>query len=81
MGWAAFKNGRLLSLAQKEFDLFITVDRNLSTQQNLSKFDIAILVLHAKTNRLADLRPLLPEIISSLPNTQKKQIIHIPTRR
>jgi len=30
MGWAGVKNGQLLALAQAEFDIFITVDRNLS---------------------------------------------------
>ena len=43
MGWATTKNGELLALAEKEFDVFITVDRNLSFQQNLTKFNIAVL--------------------------------------
>jgi hypothetical protein len=30
MGWSGVKNGKLLTLAQKDFDVFITVDRNLS---------------------------------------------------
>ncbi|MBE9045623.1 DUF5615 family PIN-like protein [Pleurocapsales cyanobacterium LEGE 10410] len=30
MGWSGTKNGELLALAEKEFDVFITVDRNLS---------------------------------------------------
>lgn len=38
MGWSGVKNGELLTLAEKEFDVFITVDRNLSFQQNLPKF-------------------------------------------
>ncbi len=32
MGWANLKNGQLLTLAQAEFDVFITVDRNLPHQ-------------------------------------------------
>ena len=32
MGWATIKNGELLSLAEKEFDIFLTIDRNLSFQ-------------------------------------------------
>ena len=32
MGWATIKNGRLLALAEKNFDVFLTVDRNLSFQ-------------------------------------------------
>jgi hypothetical protein len=40
MGWAGIKNGVLLTLAEAEFDVFITVDRNLSFQQNLPRFNI-----------------------------------------
>ena len=42
MGWSGVKNGQLLALAAVEFDVFITVDRNLSFQQNLPKFDSAV---------------------------------------
>lgn len=71
MGWAAKKNGELLALAETEFDVFMTVDRNLSFQQNLPKFNIAILVLHAPSNRLADLKLLVPRILSILPTLTK----------
>lgn len=71
MGWATIKNGELLVLAEKEFDVFITVDRNLSFQQNLNKFNIAVLVLRAQSNRLADLKPLAPKILSMLPMLTK----------
>lgn len=59
MGWAGVKNGQLLTLAEAEFDVFITVDRNLSFQQNLPKFDIAVIVLQAPSNRLTDLNERL----------------------
>jgi hypothetical protein len=71
MGWAAKKNGELMRLAEAEFDVFITVDRNLSFQQNLPKYDIAVLVLQAKSNRLADLQPFAAKIVQALPNLQK----------
>src|ERR1051325_7373955 len=71
MGWATIKNGELLVLAQKEFDVFLTVDRNLSFQQNLPKFNIAVLVLQARSNRLADLKPLAPKVLSILPSLTK----------
>jgi Domain of unknown function (DUF5615) len=77
MGWAGIKNGALLILAENEFEAFITVDRNLSFQQNLPKFNIAVLVLHAPSNRLADLRPLIPSILSRLPTLKKGFAEHI----
>lgn len=66
MGWAGTKNGKLLALAAAEFDIFITVDRNLSFQQNLPEFDIAVIVLQASSNRLADLKPLIPKVLAIL---------------
>jgi len=70
-GWAGIQNGRLLALAEKDFDVFITVDRNLSFQQVLPRFEIAVLVLHSKSNRLADLLPFVPKILKTLPSLQK----------
>jgi hypothetical protein len=49
MRWATIKNGDLLALADKQFDVFVTVDRNLSFQQNLDAFPIAVVVLHGRT--------------------------------
>ena len=77
MGWAGIKNGALLTLAENEFDVFITVDRNLSFQQNLPKFNIAVLVLHATSNRLADLKPLAPKILTTLPTLTKGDAQHV----
>jgi hypothetical protein len=66
MAWTTIANGRLLTLASQRSDVFVTVDRNLSFQQNLSSFPIAIIVLRARTNRLADLRPLVPALLATL---------------
>ena len=52
MGWAGIKNGQLLALVEVEFDVFITVDRNLSFQQNLSQFNIAVIVLPTSPQHL-----------------------------
>jgi hypothetical protein len=72
-GWAGIKNGELLSRAQLQFDTFVTVDRNLAFQQNIRQFTIAVIVLHAATNRLKDLRPLLPNLQLLLSTAPKGQ--------
>jgi hypothetical protein len=66
MGWAAIQNGALLVLAEQHFDVFVTVDRNLSFQQNLASFSIAVIVLRARSNRLAELRRLVPSLLAAL---------------
>jgi PIN like domain len=66
MGWAGTLDGDLLPLVAAEFDVFITVDRNLPYQQNLAILDLAVLVLVAQSNRLADLQPLVPMILAAI---------------
>ena len=70
LGWAGIKNGDLIALAAPQFDIFITVDRNLSFQQNVRDMRIAIFVLRARTNRLADLMPLMPKLLASIQTTK-----------
>lgn len=68
IGWTSIKNGELLALASQTFDVFVTVDRNLSFQQNLTVVGIAVIILHAPTNRLADLKLLVPELLAAIPS-------------
>jgi hypothetical protein len=69
-GWLGISNGQLLALAAAEFEVFVTVHRNLPFQQHLPKFDIAVILLRAKTNRIADLVALVPELVSAIPNAK-----------
>jgi len=66
MGWTTIKNGELLALAARSFDVFVTVDRNLSFQNSIADLDIGVIVLRTTSNRLNDLRPLIPELLSLL---------------
>ena len=77
MGWSTIRNGELLALAAKEFDVFVTVDRNLSFQQNLPAFTIAVIVLRAQSNRLADLQVLVPELLASIPGAKQGAVTHV----
>ena len=66
MGWTTIKNGELLALASQHFDVFVTVDRNLAFQQNLSGFSVAVVILVAQSNRLSDLRLLVPQLLDAV---------------
>ena len=77
MGWAGKKNGELLALAAQEFEAFITIDQNLYFQQNVPKFNIAVLVLSARTNRLADLKPLAASVLMELVELKRGEIFII----
>jgi hypothetical protein len=77
MGWASKRNGELLALAEGKFDVFLTVDRNLSFQNEVNHFTVAVVVLHAKGNRLSDLRPLVPELLSVLGAVVPGQVVPV----
>jgi predicted nuclease of predicted toxin-antitoxin system len=76
-GWGGLTNGRLLVAAQQNFDVFLTVDQNLRFQQNISGFEIAVVVLEAPSNDIEDLRPLIPRVLALLPQLRPGQVLRV----
>jgi predicted nuclease of predicted toxin-antitoxin system len=77
MGWGGLKNGALLAEAQKQFDVFLTGDRNLSFQQNVIQFHIAVVVLHAPSTQLHHTLPLISKVLRALPSLKPGQVVEI----
>ena len=77
MGWSGLANGVLLRKAEEEFDVFITGDRNLSLQQPLANFKIAVIVLHAESIQLSHTRPLMLRVSEVLPTARPGQVIDV----
>jgi hypothetical protein len=77
-GWLGQKNGALLKLiVEEEFEIFITVDRNLPFQQKLEKFPLIIVILVANDNRLQTLRKLIPKLLAKLSVRDLNKVIEI----
>ena len=75
MNWTASKNGELLALAEKEFEVFVTADQNLQYQQNLLNRRIAILLL--PTNRwpaLESKREIITTALGSIKPNEFKAV-------
>lgn len=79
-GWASIKNGALLRLASEAFDVFVTVDRGMRYQQNLSSYSIAIVSLVVRRNNLEAFQPLVPELLSVLDTIELGQLISIGSK-
>jgi hypothetical protein len=78
MGWTGKKNGELLALmASAGFEVLLTVDQNLRYQQNLATVGVAIIVLIAPTNKIANLLPLVPSALTALAVIQPGDIVEI----
>ena len=74
LGWVGIRNGALLARAAGHFDAFVTVDRNLAFQQRIDNLPFAVIVLRARTNRLVDLKPLVPRLLQLLPDVRPGEV-------
>jgi hypothetical protein len=77
MGWEGLVNGALLQEAAAQFDVLLTVDRNLRYQQNLRALPLSVIVLVAESNRLESLTPLTPQVEDKLVSLAHQRLIEI----
>ena len=78
LGWGGVKNGRLMALAvENAFDVFLTGDRNLNFQQNMTQYDIAVVVLVAEGIQLHRTLPLMPKVLALLPTLKPGQVVEV----
>lgn len=77
-GWADVLNGELLGLLEANgFDVMLTADSNIRSQQNFASRSIAVVVLRARNNRLATHLEMIDEIETALATVRKGQIVEI----
>jgi hypothetical protein len=77
MGWAGLKIGVLLMEAEKQFDVFITGDLNLNFQQDVTKYNIAVVILHAESTQLHYTLSLMPKVLALLPMLKPGQVVDV----
>lgn len=72
--WEEIRNGELLSLAEEQFEVFLTIDKGIKYQQNFTGRAIAVITLRAVNNRIETLVPLMPQVLALLPTVQPGQV-------
>ena len=78
LGWSSKRNSELLALMVAErFEGFLTVDQNLEFQQNVGASGLAVVVVVARTNRLKELRPMVPAILDALGRVRPGDLIRV----
>ena len=76
-GWAGKKNGELLSLAEPQFDVLLTLDKNIPYQQDLKLGRIAILIVRAPSNRIQDLLPVIADCLVALQSIEPGHVVRV----
>lgn len=78
MGWGGVENGELLRRAAGAgFDALLTKDANVQYEQNLVNLPLAVVIIHAASNDVDDIRPLLPALLAELTSLSAKQVTHV----
>lgn len=78
MGWSGIVNGELLTRAsQAGFGVFITIDKNLRYQQNLSAYSLAVVIIQTRINRLEYILPMLPDLLKKIPDMMPGEVYEI----
>jgi hypothetical protein len=77
-GWSGKKNGELLALMSAAgFEVLLTVDQGVRHQQNLRAAGVAVVILVAPSNDVADLRPLVPGVLAALATVQPGEAVEV----
>jgi len=77
MGWDQLKDGPLLRLAEQSFDVFITLDRNLEYQQNLSKLLLGVIVVRVPKNQMPYYIAAKVDLLAAIAQVQRGQVVHV----
>ncbi len=74
LGWEGVKNSELLRRAERRFQVFVTMDRNLEFQQDISVLRLGVVLVRAPSNRMIHLRPLVPLILAALEEVEPGEL-------
>ena len=77
LGWAGIKNGDLLKRASGLIDALVTMDRKLEHEHDLSVLTFGVVVVRARSNRVSDLLPLVPRLLSALNRVGPGKVDHV----
>ncbi len=76
-GWRGILNGKLLTLASSEYDVFKTSDKNLQYQQHSVALPLPVIIIRTRGNMWEDIEPVLYEIKSLLTSSLNNEFYSV----
>jgi predicted nuclease of predicted toxin-antitoxin system len=76
-GLTGKENGELLTLAENQFDVLVTIDKNIPYQQNMTGRKLSLLIIRPASNDLDDIRPHIPDALAALKSIKPGQVIQV----
>jgi len=78
-GWDSLEDGPLLLLAQREFDVLVTIDGGPEHQQNPAKFQIGVVVVQLPKNQIAYYHVVQKELLTAIEKARAGAALHVRT--
>ena len=75
-GWAGLKNGKLLEKVSGKYEILLTIDKRIGHEQKIPG-DVAVVTVRARSNRIQDLKPLVPEILQALKEAKAGKVTSV----
>lgn len=80
-GLAGKRNGELLALAeQQRYEIFLAMDKGVEYEQNLRGLSLAVIILRAKSNQLADLLPCVSDCLEMIKSIKPGDVARVGLR-
>lgn len=74
-GWSGLSNGELLRRASERFDALVTGDQSLQHQQNVSRFELGVVLVVAPNNRVETITALSVQILAALADLRPGEVV------
>ncbi len=79
-GWRSASDQALLSLAEASFDVFLTIDRRLPVENDLTQYRLGFVIVRVSSNRLEAFTPVLDELRQALEQSRAGEVIYVPSQ-
>ena len=79
-GWRGSKDDSLLRLAERGFDVFLTIDRRIEQQADLRAFALGFVIVRVASNTLAAYLPSFERLLRAVERVRKGEVIHMDAR-
>ena len=70
-----------MTFFERLFDVFLTIDRKLERQNNLSVFLMGFVIAQVRSNVLDEYRPIFDDLMAAADRIKPGEVIHIRSTR
>ncbi|MGD0427743.1 MAG: hypothetical protein ABSC10_13565 [Candidatus Acidiferrales bacterium] len=80
LGWQASEMGSFSLAERQKYEIFLTMDKGVAYEHNLRGLSLAVIILRATSNPLADLLPCVPDCLKRMKSIKPGEVVRVGLR-